>query len=401
MHNGVEACSSSRSGRSFYVGFLLFLGSLTVLSIAQTSSNTAEQSSPQLASQSDTQHADTDNKAVHVPSTRGAWVAVPVPMSSPAIGSGVTVMAGYITPLQKKDTVSPASVFGMGGLFTDNGTRGLAAGAELYFRQNRYHVIGGYAQSRLNYQFYGTGTVAGDAGRKFGLKQDVSAFFAEGTRRMWWRFFAGPRILWGTSTLASQRQSERFPNLPPLNVGFDLRSLGGKIERDTRINRFYPAQGSSIQISADFFDALLGSTFTFQTYRLTFSAYQSLGAKQVLAYNVYLCMTGGRAPFFGQCIFGTDNELRGYVAGRYIDRDMAATQIEYRLSLPKRAGVVVFAGLGEVGPQFGGFNYNHQLPCTGIGPRFQLSKQYHVNLRADFAQGKNERTFSMGLGEAF
>jgi hypothetical protein len=41
------------------------------------------------------------------------------------------------------------------------------------------------------------------------------------------------------------------------------------------------------------------------------------------------------------------------------------------------------------------------LPGIGFGPRFQLSTQYHVNLRADFAQGKNGRTFSMGLAEAF
>jgi hypothetical protein len=80
---------------------------------------------------------------------------------------------------------------------------------------------------------------------------------------------------------------------------------------------------------------------------------------------------------------------------------MVATQIEYRLTLPLRFGVVAFAGLGEVGPRFGAFNYDDLLPSIGFGPRFQLSTKYHVNLRADFAQGKNGRTFSMGLGEAF
>jgi len=36
-----------------------------------------------------------------------------------------------------------------------------------------------------------------------------------------------------------------------------------------------------------------------------------------------------------------------------------------------------------------------------IGPRFMPSRKYHVNLRADFARGKNGDTFSMGMGESF
>jgi hypothetical protein len=35
------------------------------------------------------------------------------------------------------------------------------------------------------------------------------------------------------------------------------------------------------------------------------------------------------------------------------------------------------------------------------GLRFLLSNQYHVNLRADIAQGKDGHTFSLGIGEAF
>lgn len=395
--------SHDRLGRSALrlLGIIALMTCSSVFSLTQSSPAPKQDPETQTGRQVQDASSETHPNQTAPPSSRGAFVAVPVPMSSPAIGSGVVLMLGYITPLSKNDSLSPPSIFGVVGLYTDNASRGLGGGAELYFKQDRYHVVAGYAQARLNYEFYGTGTAAGNSGRKFGLKQDVDTFFAQATRRIGWGVCAGPRVLWGTTTLAPQNLSERFPNLPPLNVSFDLRSLGIKAERDTRTNRFYPTQGSSTQFSSDFFDSRWGSAFTFQTYRATFSAYQALSPKQVLAYNVYACMTGGRAPFFGQCIFGTDSELRGYVAGRYIDRDMAAAQMEYRLSMPKRLGVVLFAGVGEVGPAFGEFNYSNQLPSIGVGPRFQLSTKYHVNLRADFAQGKNERTFSMGLGEAF
>jgi hypothetical protein len=33
--------------------------------------------------------------------------------------------------------------------------------------------------------------------------------------------------------------------------------------------------------------------------------------------------------------------------------------------------------------------------------RYELSKVYHVNLRADIAQGTTGHTFSLGVGEAF
>jgi hypothetical protein len=81
---------------------------------------------------------------------------------------------------------------------------------------------------------------------------------------------------------------------------------------------------------------------------------------------------------------------------------MLATQLEYRLILPKRFGLVVFGGVGETIP---GKNqvYGSELflPAGGGGLRFLLSKKYHVNLRADVAQGVNGRTFSLGVGEAF
>ena len=81
---------------------------------------------------------------------------------------------------------------------------------------------------------------------------------------------------------------------------------------------------------------------------------------------------------------------------------MIATQLEYRLVLPKRFGVVGFGGVGEVIP--GGsqiFRGSNFLPGGGGGVRFQLSKKYHVNLRADIARGKDTWTWTMGVGEAF
>jgi hypothetical protein len=75
--------------------------------------------------------------------------------------------------------------------------------------------------------------------------------------------------------------------------------------------------------------------------------------------------------------------------GRYLDRYMIATQVEYRVSLPKRFGPAAFGGIGEVIP--GGkeiFRISNFLARIGKGPGFQLSAKYHVNLSADLPGAK-------------
>ena len=80
---------------------------------------------------------------------------------------------------------------------------------------------------------------------------------------------------------------------------------------------------------------------------------------------------------------------------------MLATQLEYRLVLPKRFGLVVFGGIGETIPgKDQVYGSQHFLSAGGGGLRFLMSEKYHVNLRADIAQGVDGHTFSMGIGEA-
>jgi len=111
------------------------------------------------------------------------------------------------------------------------------------------------------------------------------------------------------------------------------------VTRDTRPNRFYPLTGSLLDFTSDFFSEDLGSKYSFQAYRFTFNKYGSLSECRVLAYKLFLCGTGGSPEFYGNCIYGANNELRGYQAGRYVDRYMVATQL-----VPARASEKIWPG---------------------------------------------------------
>jgi len=363
-----------------------------------TTADRSEQNKP--AAQTETQP---DEKGRKKQSKLDGLVVAPLPMSSPAIGTGIVPVLAYIFPFSAKDKVSPPSTVGAAGLITDNGSRGFAVGAQLFLKENRYEITTGFVHGNVGYNIYGNG-IASNV--KLPLEQSGEAFFGELLRRIGWKFFAGPRFLTGRSVITVVPNSDITVPIPP-DVGLrtNITSIGARLTRDTRPNHFYPTSGTFFSFTSDFSSQALGSKYSFQSYRTGFDKFWSLSANQVIAYNADFCGTAGEPPFYGNCIYGTNNELRGYTAGRYFTRYTLATQLEYRLVLPWRFGLVAFGGVGGVIP--GGSQLSqrvqssHLLPSGGGGLRFQLSTKYHVNLRADIAQGVDGHTFAMGVGEAF
>jgi hypothetical protein len=371
----------------------------------QISPESAQQSSanpaPETTPDQNPKKAERKKKKKKSPDA-GSFVIAPQPLVSPALGAGIVPIAGYITPIPKTDKAIVPSVIGAGGLITNNGSRAFALGADLYLKQARYELETGYGHGNLDYNLYGVGFANGNAGFKLPLEQSGDIYFLKVLRRIKWDIYVGGRFINGVSFITIKPTSGQLPPIPP-DVGLhtNLRALGVEISRDSRKNRFYPLQGSLLTFTGDFFGQNLGSKYSFQSYKFTFNKYWSLSKKQVLAYNGFWCGTGGSPPFYGNCIYGTNSELRGYTAGRYLDRYMFATQLEYRLELPWRFGVVGFGGVGAVAPGGVNFRSNQWLPAGGTGIRYMLSKQYHVNLRTDFAWGKDNFTWAVGVGEAF
>ncbi len=87
---------------------------------------------------------------------RGSIVIAPLPIVSPAIGSGVSPVAGYIFPFQEKVKISPPSVI------TNNGTRGFGLGADLYIKEDRYELKSFYGHGNVDYKLYGVGYANGN-----------------------------------------------------------------------------------------------------------------------------------------------------------------------------------------------------------------------------------------------
>lgn len=333
---------------------------------------------------------------------RGSLVIAPIPISSPAFGSGLLLITGYVFKFDEEDTVSPPSWVGGAGIYTNNGTRGLALGGRLYLKENKYQTTVAVMTGRANLDFFGIGRIPGRPPVSVPLSIGGKIFFGELMRNVGKNIFIGPRYQF--RHLTASYNGDRTPGsfeIPDLDIKANSAALGFHIQRDKRDSTFYPTKGSLIDFTADFFDQVWGSRSEYQVYKVGYNGYREIAKRQVLAYRGMACASNGRVPFYDLCLYGLNNDVRGYTTGEFQNRRMFATQAEYRLDWRKRIGFVAFGGIGGVARRWGDFRTDGLLPGAGAGVRFTLDKKNHINYRIDYAFGREGRTLSIGVGEAF
>ena len=98
-------------------------------------------------------------------------------------------------------------------------------------------------------------------------------------------------------------------------------------------------------------------------------------------------------------LLGSDERMRGYYQGRYRDKNVLSTQLEYRRQLTWRHGIVAWVGAGTMGPSVDSLNDGRWLPTAGVGYRFEFKPR--VNIRLDYGIGKGSSGFYFQVGEAF
>ena len=333
---------------------------------------------------------------------RGSFVVAPIPISSPAFGSGLLLITAYVFKLNLDDQVSPPSWVGLAGAYTNNGTRALAGGAKLYLKENKYQTTFAVGTGRANLDFFGIGRIPGRDPISVPLSIHGKIFFGELLRNLGRNIFVGPRYQY--RKLATGIDGPSPPGgfvIPEIDLKSNSAALGFHVQRDKRNSTFYPTKGTLFDFTGDFFDQVWGSRREYQTYKVAFNGYRQMADKQVFAYRAMACSANGSVPFYDLCLFGFNSDLRGYTTGEFQNRRMFASQTEYRLELRKRLGLVAFAGVGGVASTWGNFRSDQLLPAAGAGLRFKLDKQNHINYRIDFAYGREGHTISIGVGEAF
>jgi hypothetical protein len=364
--------------------------------------NTITQGSPSQTNANDVATEKQDDKAAAKKEKRGSLIVAPIPISSPAFGSGLLVITAYVFRLNQDDQISPPSWVGLAGVWTNNGSRALAAGSRLYLKENKYQTTFAFGKGTANLDFYGIGRIPGRQAIAVPLSMKGSFFFGEFMRNLGGNVFVGPRYQYRSITagIDGVRPPGGF-EIPAIDLKSNSAALGFHVQRDRRDSTFYPRKGSLIDFTGDFFDQTWGSRREYQTYKVAYNAYREIASKQILAYRAMACSANGSVPFYDLCLFGFNSDLRGYTTGEFQNRRMFAAQAEYRRELRKRFGAVAFGGVGGIARKWSEFRSDQLLPAAGVGIRFNLDKKNHINYRVDFSVGREGSTVSIGVGEAF
>ncbi|MGA7710111.1 MAG: hypothetical protein WCD77_20155, partial [Acidobacteriaceae bacterium] len=168
----------------FFISAVGYSQTSATISNAQKVSQPVQQAGPTEAKSTEKEKKKKKKKKL-LP--RGSIAAAPIPISSPAIGSGIVPVVGYIFPLSLKDKKSPPSVIGAAGLLTNNSSRGFALIGQFFMKEDTYELTAGYVHGNLDYNIYGESILQG---QKLGLEQTGDGYMVEFLRRIAWKFLA-------------------------------------------------------------------------------------------------------------------------------------------------------------------------------------------------------------------
>ncbi|MGH7742483.1 MAG: BamA/TamA family outer membrane protein [Candidatus Eiseniibacteriota bacterium] len=346
---------------------------------------------------------DLGGEAAATSPSRVTPIAAPIPFKNSQLGWGLAVMVGAIHRFDPDTTIKP-STGAVAGFYSENHSWGVVAMELARLKHDAWRLRGVLSHCELNYDFYGIGEDAGNAGVNVGIAQTMDFAVAAGLRRFAPGLYLGASAAWLRTT--AKLRDPLPAGLPEPGTDLSTAELvapGFVAELDTRDDDYWPHRGSLVNLKSSFFTGALGSSKDFQRHSISWSWYTRLGGEAVvLATNVNAAAAKGDAPFYTLPSIGSGVAgLRGYQQGRYRDDLMTTAQAEVRLHSKGRWGATAFGGFGQVAPGVGDLGSAEVLPAGGLGLRFQLTNAYPMHMRADYAWGKNGGIGYFSVAEAF
>ncbi len=184
--------------------------------------------------------------------------------------------------------------------------------------------------------------------------------------------------------------------------GSFIAGLGFVALWDGRDNAFSPSKGFYFSYSINDFTAALGSRYNFTAHAVDIRKYFTVSKSQVLAFQFVVNMNNGTVPVRSMANIGNNSIMRGYYEGRFTDNNLIALQVEDRIHLINRWGMVIFAAAGRVGNQVKDvFVFDGFKPSLGTGIRYAIDKKEKLNFRFDVGFGQRSNGFYFYITEAF
>jgi outer membrane protein assembly factor BamA len=270
-----------------------------------------------------------------------------------------------------------------------------------YFQAGRYRLVTYFSWQKYPNKFFGIGNNTPDSSEEAYTPKTLylrAALY----RNLSSHVNVGPMV-----SYASVSSNETEPG-GLLADGHIAGSQGGRsvglgfvANWDSRDNTFAAQSGSFCQITTVLYRHAFGSDFSYDDIQVDARTFFGTFAGHVVAVQSAGEFINGSAPFQRLAKFGGSNLMRGYLEGRFRDKNAVLVQAEYRVPVWWRFGLVGFAGAAEVADRITRFALNGLWFAGGIGFRFAFNPEERINLRCDYGVGSNSSGVYINITEAF
>ncbi|WP_227490589.1 BamA/TamA family outer membrane protein [Shewanella benthica] len=330
---------------------------------------------------------------------KGDFVAVPIPIADPTIGTGLVIAgAYYYSQTTTEQTVQPASTTQAVAAYTDNDSYAYGLMQQNYWDEDNWRFTGTAAYIALKLTLLDSKYT--QSGK--GLDWNIEGTLLKGQllRSVGESWFVGGqiRLINNEQTFSSSGEGPDIEGNTEDEFGKAKANGAGILAQyDTRDNQTNAYSGQRFEFDAMFNDELFGSSNTYQSYQARYRYYYHLLPPLVLAFEARGCAKYGNAPLWDYCTLG----LRGFSATKYLNKASSSGQIEARWNIFGDFGVVGFVGGGYDSKELSELWDNEMIPSYGIGIRYMVLDSQRINLRLDYARSEDNDAIYVSVAEAF
>jgi len=330
------------------------------------------------------------------------FLPLAMPITEPAVGYGAAGAVMFIDrDVSGQDGgFTRPNITMVGGLRTENGTRGLFATHLGTWRKDSIRTMAVLTDMNVNLDYFGLG--GGRDPTDAGLGYSISArggllggHFRLGTTAAW----AGLRytlVQAGVSLLAA---NPGLPGILPGDIAEQrIAALTPSLTLDTRDNFFTPTRGWYVDASALLARESLGSDRSFERLGLTVINYRPVSRDLFLGVRGSARSSSDNTPFFLRPYVG----LRGVQAMRYQGENAGEVEAELRWQIHPRFSLVGFGGVGTArGSGGGALGTDRSVTAGGAGVRYLLARGHGLHMGLDVAAGPDKAVIYLVFGSAW
>ena len=329
------------------------------------------------------------------------FVPVISPITEPAVGYGAAAALVFVKKIESEEGRPPIrpNIGAVGGLATENGTRGGFGGFAGSFMDGRLRTVLGVARGDINLEFYGLGSGIGPGENGIEYRVEATGGMAGASYQLgnsgWW---LGARYLYGVVETSLRNMQQPVPDgLPERDDELDLAALTPRLTLDTRNNFFTPTRGAYVDVSVPLFRDTWGSDRDFTKVSATGIWYRPMRKNLFFGVRGTVNASSGDTPFY----LDPGINLRGVEAIKYQGDKTAEVEAELRWQFNSRYSLVGFAGTGTARKDNFGVKRQKTVISGGAGFRYLIARRYGMHMGLDVGFGPDNPILYVIFGSAW